>query len=133
MHLTVGSTAIEYVLWFWIKDAATGPTAVRSAVMIALWDTFEREGVKLPIPGPARVIVEQAANHYCTLHSMRLPARRSVARSPLIQTVMPSLRYRVPVTDTDFGSAATCRRSAGRRPWCRRNSASSKCVPPAHS
>ena len=61
-HLTgYGSTAIEYVLWFWIKDAATGPTGVRSAVMIALWDTFEREGVKLPIPGPARVIVEQAA------------------------------------------------------------------------
>ena len=50
-HLTgYGSTAIEYVLWFWIKDAATGPTGVRSAVMIALWDTFEREGVKLPIP-----------------------------------------------------------------------------------
>ena len=61
-HLTgYGSTAIEYVLWFWIKDAATDPTGVRSAVMIALWDTFEREGVKLPIPGPARVIVEQAA------------------------------------------------------------------------
>ncbi len=61
-HLTgYGSTAIEYVLWFWIKDAATGPTGVRSAVMIALWDTFEREGVKLPIPGAARVIVEQAA------------------------------------------------------------------------
>ena len=61
-HLTgYGSAAIEYVLWFWIKDAATGPTGVRSAVMIALWDTFEREGVKLPIPGPARVIVEQAA------------------------------------------------------------------------
>jgi small-conductance mechanosensitive channel len=60
-HLTgYGSTAIEYVLWFWIKDAATGPTGVRSAVMIALWDMFEREGVKLPIPGPAHVIVEQA-------------------------------------------------------------------------
>ncbi len=51
-HLTgYGATAIDYVLWFWIKDAATGPTGVRSAVMIALWDTFEREGVKLPKPG----------------------------------------------------------------------------------
>ncbi|MEA2981622.1 MAG: hypothetical protein QOF09_3445 [Alphaproteobacteria bacterium] len=59
-HLTgYGTAAIEYVLWFWVKDAATGPTAVRSAVMIALWDTFEREGVKLPIPGPAHVVVEQ--------------------------------------------------------------------------
>jgi small-conductance mechanosensitive channel len=60
-HLTgYGAAAIEYVLWFWIKDAATGPTGVRSEVMIALWDTFEREGIKLPMPGPARVIVEQA-------------------------------------------------------------------------
>ena len=60
-HLTgYGSSAIEYVLWFWIKDAATGPTGTRSAVMISLWDTFEREGVKLPKPGAARIIVEQA-------------------------------------------------------------------------
>jgi small-conductance mechanosensitive channel len=59
-HLTgYGSTAIEYVLWFWIKDAATGPTAVRSAVLTALWDTFAREGIVLPKPGAARVIVEQ--------------------------------------------------------------------------
>lgn len=60
-HLTAyGSTAIEYVLWFWIKDAATGPTGVRSAVLIALWNTFEREGISIPKPGAARVIVEQA-------------------------------------------------------------------------
>jgi small-conductance mechanosensitive channel len=59
-HLTgYGTSAIEYVLWFWIKDAATGPTGTRSAVMIALWDTFAREGIKLPIPGATRVILEQ--------------------------------------------------------------------------
>ncbi len=59
-HLTgYGATAIEYVLWFWIKDAATGPTGVRSAVMIALWDMFAKEGIKLPIPGATRVILEQ--------------------------------------------------------------------------
>jgi small-conductance mechanosensitive channel len=59
-HLTgYGSTSIDYVLWFWIKDAATGPTGVRSAVMIALWDMFRREGVKLPIPGATRVVLEQ--------------------------------------------------------------------------
>ena len=59
-HLTgYGASAIEYVLWFWIKDAATGPTGTRSAVMIALWDTFTREGIKLPIPGATRVILEQ--------------------------------------------------------------------------
>jgi len=59
-HLTgYGAAAIDYVLWFWIKDAATGPTGVRSAVMIALWDTFEREGVKLPKPGPAHIVLER--------------------------------------------------------------------------
>jgi small-conductance mechanosensitive channel len=59
-HLTAyGSTAIEYVLWFWIKDAATGPTGVRSAVLQALWKMFEREGVKLPIPGPAHIVLDQ--------------------------------------------------------------------------
>jgi small-conductance mechanosensitive channel len=59
-HLTgYGATAIDYVLWFWIKDAATGPTGVRSAVMIALWDIFAKEGIKLPIPGATRVILEQ--------------------------------------------------------------------------
>jgi small-conductance mechanosensitive channel len=59
-HLTgYGSGAIEYLLWFWIKDATVGPTKVRSEVMIALWDTFKREGVKLPIPGPAHIVLDQ--------------------------------------------------------------------------
>ena len=59
-HLTsYGSTSIEYVLWFWIKDAATGPTGVRSAAMIALWDQFARDGVKLPIPGPAHIVIDR--------------------------------------------------------------------------
>ena len=59
-HLTgFGATAIEYVLWCWIKDANTGPTRVRSAVMLALWDTLEREGVAIAKPGATRVILEQ--------------------------------------------------------------------------
>ena len=27
--------------------------------MIALWDTFEREGIKLPIPGATHVVLDQ--------------------------------------------------------------------------
>jgi hypothetical protein len=27
--------------------------------MIALWDAFKREGVKLLMPGPARVVIER--------------------------------------------------------------------------
>ena len=59
-HLAAfGSTALEYVLWFWIEEATAGPTAVRSAVLIALWETFAREGIVIPKPGPSRVILEQ--------------------------------------------------------------------------
>jgi small-conductance mechanosensitive channel len=61
-HLTgFGATAIEYVLWCWIKDANAGPTRVRSAVMLALWDTLEREGVAIAKPSATRVILEQAS------------------------------------------------------------------------
>ena len=27
--------------------------------MIALWDTFEREGVKLPIPGATHIVIDE--------------------------------------------------------------------------
>ena len=50
--IAFGNTAIEYELWFWIDDPAAGLTSVRGGVMLALWDTFEREGVG--IPNPAR-------------------------------------------------------------------------------
>ena len=59
-HITAfGATALEYVLWMWIKSASEGPTRVRSAVMVALWDTFEKQGIAIPKPGPSRVILEQ--------------------------------------------------------------------------
>jgi small-conductance mechanosensitive channel len=59
-HLTgYGSAAIDYVLWFWIKDAATGPTGVRSSVMIALWDQFAKDGVKLPMPGATHIVLDR--------------------------------------------------------------------------
>jgi len=59
-HITAfGATALEYVLWAWIKSAAEGPTRVRSAMMMAMWDTFERQGVAIAKPGATRVILEQ--------------------------------------------------------------------------
>jgi small-conductance mechanosensitive channel len=60
-HVTAfGTTAIEYELWFWIEDPVAGVTNVRSAVLLALWDAFEREGVAIPKPGAARIILERA-------------------------------------------------------------------------
>jgi small-conductance mechanosensitive channel len=59
-HLTAfGSVAIEFTLLFWIKNHGTDIAGVRSAVMLALWDTLEREGIGIPKPGATRVILEQ--------------------------------------------------------------------------
>jgi len=57
-----GATAIEFELWFWIKDPAAGVTNVKSDVLLALWDTLAKNGVSIPKPGPARVIYELAAD-----------------------------------------------------------------------
>ena len=42
---------MEYRLAFWISDPSSGITAVRSDVMLALWDTLEKEGVDYDIAG----------------------------------------------------------------------------------
>jgi small-conductance mechanosensitive channel len=48
--LAFGGSAVEYRLAFWINDPGAGVTSVRSSVMLALWDTLEKEGVGLPKP-----------------------------------------------------------------------------------
>jgi small-conductance mechanosensitive channel len=60
MLTAFGATSIEYELWFWIRDPAAGVVNVKSEVLLALWDTLANEGVKIPKPGPARVIYEMA-------------------------------------------------------------------------
>ncbi|MBN9049199.1 MAG: mechanosensitive ion channel [Rhizobiales bacterium] len=62
MLTAFGSTAIEYELWFWIRDPAAGITNVKSDVLLALWDQLAGKGVKIPKPGPSRVIYEMAPN-----------------------------------------------------------------------
>jgi small-conductance mechanosensitive channel len=58
--LAFGPSAVEYRLAFWISDPGAGITAVRSNVMLALWDTLEKEGIGIPKPGPQRIIYEHA-------------------------------------------------------------------------
>jgi small-conductance mechanosensitive channel len=60
MLMAFGATAMEYELWFWIRDPAAGVVNVKSDVLLALWDTLDRQGVSIPKPGPARVIYELA-------------------------------------------------------------------------
>jgi len=59
-HLTAfGTSAIEFMLLFWVKNPGADISGVHSAVMLALWDTLEREGIGIPKPGATRVILEQ--------------------------------------------------------------------------
>jgi small-conductance mechanosensitive channel len=58
--MAFGPSSLEFRLSFWISDPAAGITAVRSNVLLALWDTFDREKIGIPKPGPSRVIYERA-------------------------------------------------------------------------
>jgi small-conductance mechanosensitive channel len=60
MLTAFGATSMEYELWFWIRDPAAGVVNVKSDVLLALWDTLDKQGVSIPKPGPARVIYELA-------------------------------------------------------------------------
>jgi small-conductance mechanosensitive channel len=41
---------MKYSLTFWITDPEAGMGNVRSDVMMALWDAFKREGIRVPYP-----------------------------------------------------------------------------------
>lgn len=45
-----GDSSLNFKLRFWIKDAEQGVTNVRGQVMMALWDAFKENGVKIPYP-----------------------------------------------------------------------------------
>jgi small-conductance mechanosensitive channel len=45
-----GSKSLDFSLRFWIKDPVAGSTNVKSAVRLAIWDAFKREGIPIPPP-----------------------------------------------------------------------------------
>jgi small-conductance mechanosensitive channel len=45
-----GSKSLDFSLRFWIRDPVAGATNVKSAVRLAIWDAFKREGIPLPPP-----------------------------------------------------------------------------------
>jgi small-conductance mechanosensitive channel len=45
-----GDSSIDFVLRFWINDPQNGLTNIRGKVMLALWDVFKQNGVKIPYP-----------------------------------------------------------------------------------
>jgi small-conductance mechanosensitive channel len=42
-------TGMRFSLTFWI-DSPDGMDAVKSEVMLSLWDAFKREGIRVPYP-----------------------------------------------------------------------------------
>lgn len=45
-----GDSSLNFSLRFWIKDAEAGITNVRGAIMLALWDAFQENDIKIPYP-----------------------------------------------------------------------------------
>ncbi|MEW6454632.1 MAG: mechanosensitive ion channel domain-containing protein [Pseudomonadota bacterium] len=58
--LAFGQSSLEFNLTFWIHDPVAGVSKVRSDVLLALWDTLDKEGIGIPKPGPTRMIIERA-------------------------------------------------------------------------
>ena len=57
--------SLDFLLRFWIKDPVDGTSNVRSDILLAMWDAFKREGIKIPSPiqdlrlrEPVRVVNE---------------------------------------------------------------------------
>ncbi|MCX2725142.1 mechanosensitive ion channel family protein [Roseibium salinum] len=45
-----GDSSLNFVLRFWIHDPQQGLTNVRGRVLLALWDTFQEHGIRIPYP-----------------------------------------------------------------------------------
>ncbi len=54
-----GDSSLNFKLRFWIKDAEKGMTNIRGSVMLALWDAFEENNIKIPYPHREVLITEQ--------------------------------------------------------------------------
>jgi small-conductance mechanosensitive channel len=45
-----GDSSINFLLRFWIDDPQQGLTNIRGTVMLALWDAFKENDIKIPFP-----------------------------------------------------------------------------------
>lgn len=45
-----GDSSLNFVLRFWIQDAEKGVTNMKGAVMLAIWDNFKENDIKIPYP-----------------------------------------------------------------------------------
>ncbi|MGB5352738.1 MAG: mechanosensitive ion channel domain-containing protein [Woeseia sp.] len=45
-----GDSSVNYLLRFWIRDPQKGLTNIRGIVLLALWDVFKENDIKIPYP-----------------------------------------------------------------------------------
>ncbi|MCQ0989808.1 mechanosensitive ion channel family protein [Jiella marina] len=45
-----GDSSLDFIIRFWIKDPPAGLTNVKGEVLLALWDAFQENGIKIPFP-----------------------------------------------------------------------------------
>lgn len=45
-----GDSSLDFLLRFWISDPRNGLTNIRGSVLLALWDAFKENGIKIPYP-----------------------------------------------------------------------------------
>jgi small-conductance mechanosensitive channel len=45
-----GESSLEFLLRFWIRDPQNGLTNVRGAVLLAVWDAFRENNIRIPYP-----------------------------------------------------------------------------------
>lgn len=45
-----GDSSLDFVLRFWIEDPREGLTNIRGIVLLALWDAFKEQGIRIPYP-----------------------------------------------------------------------------------
>ena len=58
---SIGDSSVDFVLRFWINDPQNGLTNIRGKVLLALWDAFKLNGIKIPYPH-REVILHRAAD-----------------------------------------------------------------------
>ncbi len=57
-----GDSELKFSLRFWIRDAERGVTNIKGEVMLALWDAFKANGIKIPYPHHEVFIHQQDPN-----------------------------------------------------------------------
>lgn len=56
-----GDSSLKFVLRFWIADPQRGLTNIKGQVLLALWDSFKANGVKIPYPHRELIFKNQSA------------------------------------------------------------------------